>query len=62
MGYDVIYADPPWRYHFSKSDSRKIENQYPTMTVSNICALKVPSKDNSVLYLWATISRDQREV
>jgi N6-adenosine-specific RNA methylase IME4 len=52
--YDVIYADPPWRYDFSKSDSREIENQYPTMTVEEICALKIPSKENSVLYLWAT--------
>jgi len=31
--YDVIYADPPWKYDFSKSGSRKIENQYPTMTL-----------------------------
>lgn len=54
MSYAVIYADPPWRYDFSKSDSREIENQYPTMTVEEICALKVPSADNAVLYLWAT--------
>ena len=52
--YDVIYADPPWRYSFSKSKSRKIENHYPTMTVSDICGLRVPAKDNSVLYLWTT--------
>ena len=52
--YDVIYADPPWRYSFSKSSSRKIENQYPTMTLKEICALNVPSNQNSVLYLWAT--------
>jgi N6-adenosine-specific RNA methylase IME4 len=52
--YDVIYADPPWRYSFSKSKSRKIENQYPTMTVDEICSLDIPAKDNAVLYLWAT--------
>ena len=52
--YQIIYADPPWRYDFSKSNSREIENQYPTMTVEEICALKVPSEDNAVLYLWAT--------
>ena len=40
--FEVIYADPPWRYDFSKSDSREIENQYPTMTVDEICALKNP--------------------
>jgi len=54
MVYEVIYADPPWRYSFSKSDSRKIENQYPTMTVKEICELKVPSAKDSVLYLWTT--------
>ena len=52
--YDVIYADPPWRYSFSKSSSRKIENQYPTMAVDEICALNVPANKDCVLYLWAT--------
>ena len=52
--YDVIYADPAWRYDFSKSNSREIENQYPTMTIEEICALKVPAKENAVLYMWAT--------
>jgi len=54
MKYQVIYADPPWRYDFSKSDSREIENQYPTMTVVELCDLTIPSESNSVLYLWAT--------
>lgn len=52
--YDVIYADPPWKYGFSETTSRDIENQYPTMEVEEIKALDVPSADNSVLLLWAT--------
>jgi N6-adenosine-specific RNA methylase IME4 len=52
--YDVILADPPWRYSFSKSKSRKIENQYPTMSLREICDMEIPAKDNAVLYLWAT--------
>jgi N6-adenosine-specific RNA methylase IME4 len=52
--FDVVYADPPWRYSFSKSHSRDIENQYPTMAIDDICALRVPAADNCVLYLWAT--------
>src|SRR3990167_7691716 len=52
--YQVIYADPPWRYDFSKSNNREIENQYPTMMVEDICKLAVPSARDSVLYLWAT--------
>ena len=54
--YGVIYADPPWRYDHSITKSREIENQYPTMTVEEICALPIVdmcAKD-SVLFLWST--------
>jgi len=52
--YQVVYADPPWRYDFSKSDSRKIENQYPTMSTLEICAMRVPTAPDAVLFLWGT--------
>lgn len=54
--YEVIYADPPWQYGFSKSNNRKIENQYPTMTLKEIKELPVGRicEKNCVLYLWAT--------
>ena len=54
--YDLIYADPPWRYAFSKSNSREIENQYPTMTVPEICSLDIASiaAKNCVLVMWGT--------
>ena len=54
--FAVILADPPWRYEFSETDSRQIENQYPTMTLEEICALNVPeiAADDSVLFLWTT--------
>ena len=52
--YQIIYADPPWRYDFSKDNADKIENHYPTMALQEICELDIPSDDNSVLYLWAT--------
>lgn len=52
--YDVIYCDPPWRYDFSKTQSRDIENHYPTMTLEDIKALDVPAAENSVLLMWAT--------
>ena len=29
--FNIIYADPPWRYDYSVSTNREIENQYPTM-------------------------------
>ena len=46
-----------WLYNFSKSDSRKIENQYETMTLDDIKNIKVPAEDNSVLYLWVTVPK-----
>lgn len=56
--YPVIYADPPWRYeHPPVGDtSRSIENQYPTMTIEEICALPIAdiAMEDSVLFLWAT--------
>jgi N6-adenosine-specific RNA methylase IME4 len=57
--YQVIYADPPWRYDFSKDKTRAIENHYPTMSVEEIKALDVPSDSNAVLYLWATAPKLQ---
>lgn len=54
--YPVIYADPPWRYGHAISVSREIENQYPTMSLEEICALNVSelSSEDAVLFMWAT--------
>ena len=51
--YQIIYADPPFRYRHFKTNSRKIENKYPTMDLSDIKNLQIPSADNSVCYMWA---------
>jgi len=52
--YKIIYADPPWKYNFSKDNSDKIENHYPTMELEDIKRLEVPSDEDCVLFLWAT--------
>jgi N6-adenosine-specific RNA methylase IME4 len=54
--YPVIYADPPWRYEHSKTDNRKIENQYPTMELADIQKLPVSelATPDAVLLMWAT--------
>lgn len=54
--FPVIYADPPWRYEHAESESRAIENQYPTMDLDAICALDLASctTDDAVLFCWAT--------
>ena len=54
--YQVIYADPPWRYDFAETKNRKIENQYETMDLEDIMSLNIGSitEENAVLYLWGT--------
>lgn len=52
--YAVLYADPPWRYEFPVSESRAVENHYPTMALEDIMALEVPAAPDCVLFLWAT--------
>lgn len=54
--YPVIYADPPWRYDYAPSDSRAIENQYPTMDLDDLKDLadQLPVADDAVMFCWAT--------
>lgn len=53
--YDIIYADPPWRYEScTVRPSLAIEKHYPTMTLEEIKSLKIPIADDAVLFLWAT--------
>jgi N6-adenosine-specific RNA methylase IME4 len=52
--FPVLYADPPWQYEGSVSSVRRVENQYPTMTLPEIKALDVPASDDAVLFLWVT--------
>ena len=52
--YEIILADPPWRYDAASTESRAIENQYQTTTLEQI-KLHIPeAAENSVLFLWAT--------
>lgn len=54
--YSIIYADPPWRYDFSKDSNDSIEHHYPTMSIEEICDLPINeiAYDDCVLFLWAT--------
>ena len=54
--YPVIYLDPPWRYEHAESESRAIENQYPTMSLDEIKAMDMDKVafDDCVMFIWAT--------
>jgi ParB/RepB/Spo0J family partition protein len=51
--FDIILADPPWRYEVSHLRGSP-ENHYQTMSTEAICELTIPSSENAVLFLWAT--------
>jgi N6-adenosine-specific RNA methylase IME4 len=53
----LVLADPPWRYDFAQSDSRQIENQYPSATVDEIIAHKPDTEPDCILLLWATVAK-----
>jgi len=50
--YNIIYADPPWRYNDRKCNGA-CEN---TMKIEEICNLPIKdiAADNCVLFLWTT--------
>lgn len=57
--YNVIYADPPWRYNNNSTSIRgTADDHYPTMELEEI--KKIPVKDitleNAALFLWTTSS------
>lgn len=53
--YNIIYADPPWRYEVSKGQG-VAENHYATMGIQEICKLPVETitDRDCVLFLWVT--------
>src|SRR5208337_1254234 len=52
--FNIILADPPYAYTFGKSNTRVIENHYPTQTLEELAALPVENicADDCVLFLW----------
>lgn len=57
--YQIIYADPPWRYEFSPKARGAIERHYPTMTIEEICELNMGSiaDKDCYLFLWTTMPK-----
>ncbi|KKK99007.1 hypothetical protein LCGC14_2637040, partial [marine sediment metagenome] len=64
--FDVIVIDPPWRYDGDIYKEQKDglptyepegfrgTSPYPTMTIAEISNIKLPNKENCVLWLWTT--------
>lgn len=56
--FNIIYADPPWMYKFSK-DSLSLPEHYPVMELNEICALgeKLPIAEDAILFLQVTMPK-----
>jgi len=54
--YNVIYADPPWKYTFGFDIHGAADRHYKTLSPQEIADLPVQSlfEDNAVLFMWAT--------
>jgi N6-adenosine-specific RNA methylase IME4 len=52
--FDLVLADPPWRYDHQEADNRKIENHYLTATIEEIESHCPNTSRDSILFLWAT--------
>ncbi len=51
---ELVLADPPWKYEFSETESRAIENQYPTCELADIATHSPVTEKDCILLLWAT--------
>ena len=58
--YDIIYADPPWRYQ-DKTCEGACAKHYNTMSVDEICALPVANlaAKDCTLFMWVTYPQMQ---
>lgn len=67
MKYNIIYADPPWKFGSRLANGNdkngvvnlrqvKIGDNYRVMTTAEICRIPVKdiAADNAVLFLWTT--------
>ena len=55
--YNIIYADPPWKYGGGKNKNFQglAVDQYPTMKTKDICKLPIQKiADDAVLFMWTT--------
>jgi len=59
--FGLVLADPPWKYEHCEAANRKIENQYPTAPLQEICSHinRIPLEADCILMLWATAPKLQ---
>lgn len=56
-GYDVIIADPPWRFasNSAAKPGRNAMRHYPCMSDAELCGLPIPAAKDALLLMWTTV-------
>lgn len=56
--YNIIYADPPWKYR-SKMMNSSVTNHYQCSSLQDICKLPIKeiASDNCILFMWVTMPK-----
>lgn len=66
MTYDIILADPPWKFasNSAAKPGRNAMRHYDCMTDAEICGLPVKawSADNALLFMWTTAPMLERSL
>lgn len=70
MKFDLIYADPPWRYNSRSNHKTRFRGgasgHYDLMSMADIKSLDIKSivSDNAIMFMWCTFPylKDQLEV
>ncbi len=54
--YDVVVIDPPWQYESGEYDpyANRAVPPYPSMSLDEIKAIRLPLADDAVVFLWTT--------
>ncbi len=55
--YQVVLADPPWRYYGSTDGMGDVGKEYKTMSDQDLLDYRYPLERNGVLFMWTTSPR-----
>jgi N6-adenosine-specific RNA methylase IME4 len=61
MKYNIIYADPPWKYDDKSLNRGGAERHYKTVENKKLCDIDVNAfcEDDCILFMWATFPKIQ---
>lgn len=52
--YNVILADPPWKYKSDLHDGSSSLDHYPSMELQDLKKIQIPRDNDCVLFMWST--------